>query len=175
MSRQWTDEQKEAARQRMLHKADDTVAFGDEDMAKLRDEATKQAREEFRAIERKRILADLIAEEREKISPSEPEEPEEEVAITIDVPACCIINKSNDTGITINGREYIHGRTYSNKEPKGSDLYISASRAADVRHIMFRANANEKALGFPNRDMNQRRVIDARLGQIIPMPVVGGA
>lgn len=152
----------------------DPLAFSDEEMVELKADAARQAREEFRAIEKKRILAKLIAEEREKISPSPEEEPEQDVALTIDVPACCIINKSNDTGVVINGREFLYGRTYTNKVPKDDPTYISGNLAADIRYIMARANANEKALGYPNRDANQRRVIDARLGQVIPMPAVSG-
>lgn len=146
------------------------AAYSTEEIDAFRAEAAKQAREEFRAIEKRRILAKLLAEEREKISPTPPEEPEEEVSLKIDVPACCIINKNNDTGVIINGKEFLYGRTYTNKVAKDDPLYVSANLAADIRYIMARANANEKALGFPNRDQNLRRVIDARLGQVIPMP-----
>lgn len=151
---------------------EDGSGLSKEEIDELRVDAAKQAREEFRAIERKKILSALIAEEREKISPTPPAEEEDEVTLKIDVPACCIINKNNDTGLVINGKEFIHGRIYTNKVAKDDPLYVSAHLAADIRYIMARANANEKALGYPNRDQNLRRVIDARLGQVIPMPPV---
>lgn len=140
----------------------------EEEIRSMRAEAKKQAGAEFKEIERKSLLARMLEEERAKLRPPEPDpEPEEIVSITIDVPPNMFINQANETGLVIDGRAYVHGNTYTNRVPKDDPLWISAGRAADLRHLMFRANHNEKSMGSPNRDVNRRKVIDARAGQVI--------
>lgn len=136
-----------------------TKSFDDtHPMDALREQAKKQALEEFKEIERKPLLAKMLEEERAKLRPPEPDpEPEELVSITIDVPPNMFANLANETGITINGKTYVHDMTYR----------VSKELAADLNHLMFRANKNEKSMGSPNRDVNRRKVIDARAGQVI--------
>jgi acetyltransferase-like isoleucine patch superfamily enzyme len=128
------------------------------DMEALRAAAKSQAIAEFQEIERKALIAQMLEEERAKLRPPEPEpEPEELVSITIDVPPNMFVNQMNETGITINGRAYVHGVTYQ----------VSGHLANDLRHLMFRANHNEKSMGSPNRDLNRRKLILAPAGQVV--------
>jgi hypothetical protein len=128
-------------------------------LEKLREEARAQAKEEFKEIERKSLLASMLDEERAKLRPPEPEvAPEEMVNVTIDVPAISTINQANESGITINGKSYIYGETYQ----------VSRSLAADLNHLMWRANLNERVIG--SAEANRRKIIDARVGQVMIDP-----
>ena len=129
-------------------------------LEKLREEARTQAEFEFQEIERKAILAVMLDEESAKLRPP-PEpvaEPEELISITIDVPAISTVNQANESGITINGKSYIYGQTYQ----------VSKELAADLKHLMWRANLNERVIG--SAEMNRRKLIDARLGQVMLDP-----
>jgi hypothetical protein len=127
-------------------------------MDELRSQAKKQALEEFKEIERKSQLAAMLEEERAKLRPPKVEsEADETVDITIDVPPNMFINQANETGVNFNGRAYVHGKTYK----------VPPSLANDLNHLMFRANHNERSMGSPNREMNRRKIIDARAGQIM--------
>jgi hypothetical protein len=133
---------------------------GDElDLDALRSEAKARALDEFKEIERKRLLSHMLEEERAKLRPPEPE-PEELVSIKIDVPPNMFVNQANETGIVINGKAYVHGVTYE----------VSPALAADLNHLMFRANHNERSMGSPNRDMNRRKTILAPAGQVVLDP-----
>jgi hypothetical protein len=124
----------------------------------LRKQARDQALAEFKEIERKSLLAEMLEEERAKLRPPKLKpELEELVSITIDVPPNMFINQANETGLVIDGRVYVHGTTYQ----------VSRSLSNDLNHLMFRANHNEKSMGSPNREMNRRKIIDARAGQVI--------
>lgn len=130
---------------------------GELDRDVIRAEARKQALDEFKEIERKALLAQILEEERAKLSPKEPEAEPDIVSIKIDVPPNMFINGANETGLVINGKAYVHGVTYQ----------VSQSLARDLNHLMFRANHNERSMGSPNREMNRRKIIDARAGQVI--------
>jgi hypothetical protein len=130
----------------------------DEDpYADLREEAREQALAEFKEIERKSLLAAFLEEERAKLYPKETEPEEEKVSVTIDVPPNMFVNQSNDTGVVINGKAYIHGHTY----------LVSQALANDLNHLMFRSNLNEKTMGMPNREMNRRKISEVRDGKLI--------
>lgn len=127
----------------------------------LRFEARAQAQAEFKEIERKARLAEMLEEERAKLRPPEPEQvPEDLVDVTIDVPPNVFINQNNETGVSIDGRVYVHGHTY----------LVSRSRANDISHLMARANHNERSMGSPNRDLDRRKVIDVRVGKVLIDP-----
>jgi hypothetical protein len=133
-------------------------------MESLRDEARAQALAEFKEIERKAMLAQMLEEERAKLMPAPKPEPEDIVSITIDVPPNVFINQANETGLTINGKSYVHDVTYQ----------VPRALANDINHLMYRANHNEKSMGSPNREMHgrtfDRRRPFIRDGQLIPDP-----
>lgn len=131
------------------------------ELASLRAEARKQALADFKETERKALFAKMLEEELAKLGPQNPEELEDLVAITIDVPPNVFINQNNETGVSINGRGYVHGMTYQ----------VPLGVANDLRHLMSRCWHNERSIGSPNREMNRRKVIDARAGQVIDQGV----
>jgi hypothetical protein len=136
----------------------ETSDVGELDRVAIRAEARKQALSEFKEIERRSLLAQMLEEERAKLRPTNSDmETEELVRITIDVPPNMFINQANETGLVIDGKSYVHGMTYQ----------VSRSLSNDLNHLMFRANHNEKSMGSPNREMNRRKIIDARAGQVI--------
>lgn len=139
-----------------LPSSNSTFDLPDDERFKLRAEAQALAKKEFLEIQKKAALADMLEEEREKLSPSKEEDL---VTVFIDVPACCVINRMMDTGLLVNFKEYVHGRTYE----------VSRGLANDINYMMARANHNERALGYPNRDPLVHNRIDARTGKATMM------
>ncbi len=117
-----------------------------------KEQLRKKAREEIQNDLRKELEAklydEMLVEERAKF-----ELQEELVEVTINVPAVNIIDPlSMETGVSINGKKYFHGRTYE----------VPRSLAGMIMHSTYCANRNEEAIGNPNRDYNVRKRVDSR-------------
>src|SRR5476651_1034391 len=124
------------------------IKLSESEIAKIRGRAQAKVMLELKKDVEDKLYAEMIVEERAKF-----ELQEELVPITIDVPAVNIIDPlSMETGVSINGKKYIHGQTYE----------VPRSLAGMINHNMFCANRNENAIGNPNRDYNVRKKVDAR-------------
>jgi hypothetical protein len=127
--------------------------LSDEEIEAIRKESKYLAVEEKRRIAKEQLRARLLAEERAKLDPEE-----RLVKIKIDVPAMCIIDRMNQTGLSVNNRIFVHGRTYP----------VSLSLARDLQFMMYMANRNERALGSPHRDLRISTRTDARKENPVP-------
>jgi hypothetical protein len=126
----------------------DEITLSESEIAKLRSKAQAKVQLELKREVEDKLYAEMVVEERAKF-----ELQEELVSVYIDVPAVNIIDPlSMETGVSINGKRYIHGQTYE----------VPRSLAGMINHNMFCANRNEAAIGNPNRDYNVRKKVDAR-------------
>lgn len=124
------------------------IKLSEAEISALRTKAQKKVQAELKRDAEDRLYEEMLVEERAKF-----ELQEELVEVTINVPAVNIIDPlSMETGITLNGKRYFHGRTYE----------VPRSLAGMLMHSMFCANRNEEAIGNPNRDYNVRKRVDTR-------------
>jgi hypothetical protein len=130
--------------------------FEETDINKIRAKAREQALSEFRDKARQDLHDKILAEERAKLLPKS-DSHKDPVAIKISVPPNMFINLNNETGIKINGKDYIHGQTY----------VVERGLANDMNHIMAKANYNERSLGSPHRDLTRKNAINAPAGKVL--------